>query len=109
MRSLLSLAAVAAAFTAAPSLAEDRPPPGATILVPTADLDLGTRAGIAALDRRIRDALETACGQVSDSDLAGKNRVRACLVATRAEVDAQRQRHLAAAARNRTPVLAASH
>ena len=112
MRSLLILAAATAALVAAPAIAQnayvqdaharnaiDVP---ATIRVRHADLDLGTPGGIAMLDRRIRAAVEEACGATSDADPAGKNRVIACRKARAAEVRTQRERVLVAASSGKT-------
>jgi UrcA family protein len=88
MKILLSLAAAFAAVTASPLLAQ--PAGSATIAVHTADLDLRSPAGVAALDRRIRAAVELACGDLSDVDLHGKNAAQRCRAETRAQVTAQR-------------------
>jgi UrcA family protein len=76
MKTLLPLALLAASFTAAPAFAQ--PPVAATIVVRTADLDLRSAAGIAALDRRILSAVDTACGDASDADVHGRNVVLRC-------------------------------
>ena len=107
MRSLPILAAATAALVAAPAIAQNAPARNATdvpatILVRHADLDLATPGGIAALDRRIRAAVEQACGATSDADPAGKNRVTACRKAKEAEVRAQRERALLAASVGKT-------
>jgi len=47
-------------------------------IVHTSDLDLSSRAGRAALDRRLVIAAFEVCGTASDIDLRGKNAVRAC-------------------------------
>ena len=102
MRSLLILAAATAALVAAPAIAQNPSEAPATILVRHADLDLATPGGIAMLDRRIRAAVEEACGATSDADPAGKNRVTACRKAKEAEVRAQRERALLAASVGKT-------
>jgi UrcA family protein len=89
MKTLLPLAALAAAFLPAPAFAQ---PPAAstTIVVRTADLDLGSPAGAAALDRRIRIAVDMACGDASAADLHGRNRVLRCRADTLAAAAVQR-------------------
>jgi UrcA family protein len=64
-----------AVIKAAPALAE---PAQAVSVVRTADLDLSTQAGRAALDHRLIIAAGEVCGMASDVDLAGKNAVRQC-------------------------------
>lgn len=49
-------------------------------VVATADLDLSSAAGRAALDRRLARAAAQVCGKAADIDLAGRNAVRACRV-----------------------------
>ena len=97
MKILLPLALLASAFTAAPAWAQ--PPASATITVHTADLDLGSRAGVAALDRRINAAIGLVCGDASDADVHGKNVVVRCRAEARAQAAAQRNRALAFARR----------
>lgn len=97
MRSILPLAAVAAACLAAPAFAQSAAP-DLRVVVSYADLDLASPAGQARLDRRIRTAVALACGPVSDADPAGKNRVRECRRTAEAQVAGQRDRALAAAA-----------
>jgi UrcA family protein len=93
MKILLSLAAAFAAVAASPLLAQ--PAASATIAVHTADLDLTSRAGRAALDRRINAAIEIACGDLSDLDLHGKNAAQRCRADTRAQVASQRANAIA--------------
>ena len=91
MKTVLALAALAAAFTAAPASAQEPiAVSGGTVVVRTADLDLSTDRGVSKLDRRIRAAASLACGTASDFDLRGKNRVRRCRHDTIASVAAQR-------------------
>jgi UrcA family protein len=63
----------------APALAEKAPAQNVSI-VHTADLDLNSQSGRAALDHRLVTAAYDVCGAASDADLAGKNQVRACRV-----------------------------
>jgi UrcA family protein len=99
MKTLLPLAALAAlAFTAAPAAAE-APAGSATVAVHYADLDLNSRAGVARLDRRIRAAVESACGATSDFDVRGKNEIKRCRADTLAAVAAQRDKVIASSQR----------
>jgi UrcA family protein len=66
-------------------------------VVSYADLDLSTDAGVRKLDRRIRSAVEEACGPISSADPAGKNEVRECRAETLASARAQRDIVIAAA------------
>ena len=85
MKTLLSLAILAAAVTAQPAFAgQPAAAPAGTVVVRTADLDLTSRSGVAALDRRIRTAVREACGASSDTDLQGRNADRKCRAETRA-------------------------
>ena len=96
MKTVLALAALAAAFTAAPAAAQE---PilanGGTIVVRTADLDLSSDRGVAKLDRRILAAAQLACGTASDFDVRGKNKARRCVDETVASVSPQRDAAIA--------------
>jgi UrcA family protein len=62
---------------AAPALAA--PVSGQNVsIVSTADIDLSSAAGRAALDHRLVIAADEVCGTASDADLVGKNRAREC-------------------------------
>lgn len=105
MKTILILAAAAATFTAAPALAQDL---GAgQVRVGYADLDLSSRSGQRTLDRRIRSAVEQACGPISSFDPRGKNIVLDCREQTLAEARTQRDVAIAAATAA-TPVRLAS-
>ena len=67
-----------AAIKAAPALAEPANLDVNTSIVRTADLDLTTKAGQRALDRRLVQAASEVCGTAADVDLVGQNKVRAC-------------------------------
>ncbi len=87
---ILATAAAALALNASPAVAQS--PAGETQLVINySDLDLSTRAGVRQLDRRIRTAVQVACGPVSDADLAGKNDAIQCRAETLALARAQRE------------------
>ena len=73
---LTSALVTAALIKGVPALAEA---PSQTVsIVRTADLDLSTRDGRDALDRRLVIAANEACGTAADVDLAGQNDVRSC-------------------------------
>jgi UrcA family protein len=96
-------AALGASPAAAQPASADR-----TIVVRTADLDLATPAGVAALDTRIRVAVRTVCGTASDVDLHGRNVVLQCRADTLAVARAQREDAIALASRAAPAVLASS-
>jgi UrcA family protein len=107
MKTILILAAAAVTLTAGPALAQEL---GAgQVRVGYADLDLSTRAGVRSLDRRIRSAVELACGPISSFDPRGKNIVLDCRVETLAEARAQRDVAIAAVAAASPVQLAAQH
>jgi UrcA family protein len=83
------------AFTATPALAE--PPVAVSTTVQTADLDLSSKSGQRALDRRLSQAVIELCGTASDADPAGKNEVRKCQKETLAQVASDRDQRIAAA------------
>ena len=92
MKKLLILAALATASVGQPAFAQDAPanPSGnPSVVVQHRDLDLGTKAGAKALDRRIWRAVVEVCGTAPDFDIAGKNDVRACRRDTRRVASAQ--------------------
>lgn len=70
-----SALATSAVIKAAPAFAE---PIQAVSVVRTADLDLASNAGRAALDHRLIVAAQEVCGTAADVDLAGRNAVRQC-------------------------------
>jgi UrcA family protein len=82
MKETLKIIAVSAVATAAiikavPAFSEPAPAQNVSI-VHTSDLDLSSKAGRTALDRRLVTAAFDVCGTASDADLSGKNQVRAC-------------------------------
>ena len=96
MKTLLTLAAAAAALIGSPALAQNAAGAG-QVVVSYADLDLGSRAGIRTFDRRIRTAVEQACGPISSFDPRGKNVVLDCREDTLALACAQRDTAIAGA------------
>lgn len=73
----VSALVTAAAIKAVPALSEPAPVQNVSV-VRTADLDLATAGGRAALDHRLVVAAYEVCGTAADVDLAGQNQVRAC-------------------------------
>lgn len=95
MKQTLKIIAASALVTAAvikavPAFAENVPSQAVTI-VHTADLDLSTTTGRNALDHRLVNAAYEVCGDASNVDLAGKNKVRACRVDVLAKARAESQ------------------
>jgi UrcA family protein len=86
--------ALALAVAAATTPASADPP---TITVRTADFDLATGAGVAALDRRIGRAIELICGAAAPADLDAQAAVEDCRAASWKEVSGARSTLLAAA------------
>jgi UrcA family protein len=74
-----------------------QPPEFVTSVVPTADLDLSSKAGQRALDHRLNRAAKEVCGFASDADVEGKNDVRRCRVETLARVASERELRIARA------------
>jgi UrcA family protein len=105
MKSILAFAAAATTLTAAPALSQPVAD-GAAIVVSYADLDLSTRAGIRTFDRRIRTAVEQACGSISSTDPAGRNDVAQCRADGLALARAQRDTAVAALTAGREVQLA---
>jgi len=94
---LTAVAATTIAFLATPGATQTPAAANGQLVVSYADLDLSSEAGVRTLDRRIRTAVQQACGPVSDFDPAGKNRVRDCQDETLALARAQRDVAIAAA------------
>ena len=68
-----------------------------TEIVRYSDLDLAHPAGIAALDRRIDQAVTRVCSQNGARDLISRSQERHCRAEARATVDTQRSYALAQA------------
>jgi len=92
------------AFTATPALAE--PPVTVTSFVQTADLDLASKAGQQALDKRLSRAIVEVCGEASPADLAGQNKVLDCRKDAHNRFEAERDQRIAAA--SSSPIRVAS-
>ncbi|MGH6695360.1 UrcA family protein [Sphingopyxis sp.] len=88
MQKLLILAALAAVSIGQP-LSAQAAPANPSVAVAHKDLDLRTKAGTKALDRRIWRAVVEVCGTAPDFDIAGKNDVRQCRRDTKALASAQ--------------------
>ena len=109
MKTLSIVAALAASLTATLAIspvAAQAPASPDRVIVRYADLDLSSRAGMAALNRRVLTAVEEACGTISDSDLHGKNLAIACRHRTFGEAMAQARGAIALANRQGPSVLA---
>jgi UrcA family protein len=84
----LAAALLAAGLTTAAGAAHAEP--HRTVAVHYGDLDLGSASGRRALDHRVRQAIRTACGAASSSDLAGQNSVADCRSELASSLAAQR-------------------
>jgi UrcA family protein len=96
MKETLKIVAVSALATAAvikavPALSQPAPAQNVSV-VRTADLDLSTARGRAALDHRLVIAAADVCGAASGADLAGKNQARACRADVLAKARAESER-----------------
>lgn len=76
---LVSALAAAAVVKAVPALAEPGSGDVNVTIVRTADLDLTSKAGQRALERRLAVAAAQVCGSASDADLSGRNQERTCV------------------------------
>jgi len=101
MKTLFTLAALAAATVAAPATAQVAVPETVTRAVRVVDLDLNDPAHVSKLDRRIGRAARAMCRISSSYDLTAKQRVRACVA--KAMTDATTQRDQAIAAARQSP------
>lgn len=106
MKTLLSFAALVAASIATPALAQDASGQS-SFSVRYADLNLASEAGIRTLDRRIHNAVSTACGTPSSADPKGRQKVEDCREQAKASAAAQRNRVIAAASQPSSTSLAA--
>ena len=97
MKTLISLAALGVALGAVPAFAESLTFESRPHVVRYTDLDLASKAGRTALDRRIRAAIDEACGTASDADPEGSNKVRHCREEARNRAAIQRDRAIASA------------
>lgn len=94
-RLILSIAAAATAFTAAPALASD--PTAKTVKVRTADLDLANPADARKLGHRVAGATLAVCGSYAGARDGREDEIAAC----RADVARQLAPQFAAARANR--------
>ena len=76
-------------LTAAAAPAFAAPPAAQTRIVSYADLDLGSAAGRARLERRIDNAVRDVCGRAAPTDLNGLALVQLCRAETLADATAQ--------------------
>ncbi|HEX8213903.1 MAG TPA: UrcA family protein [Allosphingosinicella sp.] len=98
MKRTLMLAALAAASSITPALAQDAAGDSVQV-VSFADLDLSRKADVRKLDRRIALAVSEVCGAGSNADPAGKNDIRRCRAELTAHLTAERERAIASKAR----------
>ena len=106
---LTSALITALAIKAVPALALEGPAGETYVaIVKTADINLGSDAGQRQLDRRLAQAAREVCGTASDTDVEGKNEVRACRDETLARVQADKQSVLAATDRGAVIAVAAA-
>ena len=99
MRKFIPLVTFGALFLAAFPAEQGLAAQKTSLSVPTADLDLATPAGVAALDRRIAASIRSLCGATSDVDPRGKNEARRCRNAAQRSIAAARGTSIAAARR----------
>lgn len=77
---ILTVLAALTALTAAPAAADEL-----SVTVPFGDLDLTTRAGKAALDKRIEDAVDKVCSPTERRDIRGWMAWKECKALTLAD------------------------
>jgi UrcA family protein len=98
MKPILTLAALVAASSFTPAVAQDAAGERRHV-VHYSDLDLSREADLRRFDRRLAFAIAEACGTASDFDPAGKNQVRRCREGLRAGLTPGRERAIASRAR----------
>ena len=86
---LASALATAAVIKAVPALAEEPRADVNVTIVHTADLNLASKAGQRALERRLSVAATEVCGSASSADLSGQNEARSCVRAVLAQARAR--------------------
>ena len=107
MKTLTTLLALAAAPTLlAPAAAQNPAFESRTQIVRFADLDFDRADGQRELDRRIRVAIDQACGPASPADPTSGRAVHACRLTLEREVAAQRTALLGQPGRGATIVVA---
>ena len=97
MKTILILAAFAAAGLAVPAQAESPAFETRSAVVNFSKLDLSNDAGVRALDRRIGAAARNACGTPSSADPEGLRKAKACRADAIASAAEQRSRAIEAA------------
>lgn len=100
MKTILTLAALAAAFVGAPAFAQSAEP-APSVAVHHADLDLARAGDVRRLDHRIAHAVRGVCGEASSADPAGKVNVTRCRAETMTLANAQRETLVAASQQTR--------
>ena len=84
---LPALAFALAALSATPVVAQV----AHSVAVPYGDLNLGTQAGVAALDRRLDRAVERVCGDAPIQNLSAQRRIDQCREDTWKSIQDDRQ------------------
>lgn len=90
MKTIITLAAFAAAFAGAPAFAQSADPTP-SVAVSHADLNLSRPQDVRRLDHRIAHAVRNVCGEASSADLRGQVNVERCRVETLTVASAQRR------------------
>ena len=85
----------AAAFAAVGSPALSQTPVSNQVAIGYTDLDLSAASDVDRLNRRIRSAIETACGPESSADPRGRTEIRACRAGALSDARAQRDSAIA--------------
>lgn len=97
MKTIASLAALAAAFLVVPATAQGPAAPSRSMIVKTADLDLTSARGLARLDLRVHRAAVALCGKSPDFDVRGRNLDGRCVASAKAKAAATVTAAIAAA------------
>ena len=98
MKILTTLLALAAATLSLVPAAAQNSAGSQSQIVHYGDLDLARPEGVRALDRRLKTAIDRACGPASPADPVGTRMVRDCRVALRHEIAGRRAEVLAGVA-----------
>ena len=102
-----SLTIAVALMLSAPALGADAES-APTRFVAHGDLNLGSAAGVATLDRRIDNAIDVMCGTTASANFAYRSGIRRCRAAALASVGPNRDALIAAARDTRDALRVAS-
>ena len=94
------LALAAATLSLVPAAAQNAAAGGQSQIVHYGDLDLARPEGVRALARRLKTAIDRACGPASPADPVGTRLARDCRVTLRDEIAGRRAEVLAGVARD---------